>query len=159
MSDRFARYILPGDPGAPHYVLMSFKIPDWLSYEEYRKTRLELLQSYCMCLRLRFPDAKDIVGIATEPLGDEESRSEDAIYFDARGWSAEDQERAKELSQNLDILQGEPKFRHLREQEYPRVAKATHSAAQIGMELPKNPRNKPCPCGSGKKYKRCHGGR
>jgi uncharacterized protein YchJ len=21
-----------------------------------------------------------------------------------------------------------------------------------------NPRNKPCPCGSGKKYKKCHGG-
>ena len=119
-SDRFARYILPGDPGAPHFVFLSLKIPDWLSYERYRRTRRELLQAYCMCLRLRFPDAKDIVGIATEPLGNEKSRSEDAIYFDARGWSSGDQERAKELSENLDILQREPEFHHLREEEYPR---------------------------------------
>ncbi|MGH9919249.1 MAG: SEC-C metal-binding domain-containing protein [Nitrososphaerales archaeon] len=25
------------------------------------------------------------------------------------------------------------------------------------LTLPKNPRNKPCPCGSGRKYKFCHG--
>ena len=156
-GDRFTRYIVPGDPGAPHYALMSLKMPRWLSYEEYRSSRLELLRACCVCLKHKFPDAKDIVGIATEPLSEEENRSEDALYYDAREWSLEDEESAKQFSENFDILQGQPDLHHVREEEYPRVALATHSPAKMGLKLPKNPRNKPCPCGSGKKYKRCHG--
>ena len=34
---------------------------------------------------------------------------------------------------------------------------ATQKAEPIKRELPKVGRNEPCPCGSGKKYKRCHG--
>ena len=156
-SDRFTRYILPGDPGAPHYALMSLKRPEWSSYEEYRRMRVALLEACCRCVKHRFPDAKDIVGIATEPLGEEENRSEDALYFDARGWSSEDEEHAKQLSRSFDILQRQPDMHPVREQEYPEVGLTSHSAEKTGMELPKNPRNKPCPCGSGQKFKRCHG--
>jgi len=30
-------------------------------------------------------------------------------------------------------------------------------ASTVAAELPKVGRNDPCPCGSGKKYKQCHG--
>ena len=36
-------------------------------------------------------------------------------------------------------------------------AAASSSAAQAASGIPKVGRNDPCPCGSGKKYKRCHG--
>ena len=156
-GDRFTRYILSGDPGAPHYALMSLKKPTGLSYEEYRSARRDVLQACCMGLRSKFPDAEDIVGIATEPVGDEENRSEDAVYYDARDWSLEDEERAKQVSEGLDILQGQPDLQHVREEEYPRVALATHPATTMRWRPGKNPRNKPCPCGSGRKYKHCHG--
>ena len=35
--------------------------------------------------------------------------------------------------------------------------KTKTSAAPSGLEYPGTPRNAPCPCGSGKKYKLCHG--
>ncbi len=35
--------------------------------------------------------------------------------------------------------------------------KTKTSAAKSGLEYPGTPRNAPCPCGSGKKYKLCHG--
>ena len=46
---------------------------------------------------------------------------------------------------------------HLREWEQRIRARATASTGQVRRE-PKVGRNEPCPCGSGLKYKRCHGG-
>ena len=37
------------------------------------------------------------------------------------------------------------------------VAQATPGGAQVRRAVPKVGRNEPCPCGSGKKYKHCHG--
>lgn len=101
---------------------------------------------------MKYRDALDVVGIATESGVDHERRSEDALYFDAREWSDEDDELARSYQRDLGILVGEQMFsRHV--VEYP-----IGEAAERGLrELPKNPRNKPCPCGSGRKYKHCHG--
>jgi preprotein translocase subunit SecA len=37
------------------------------------------------------------------------------------------------------------------------TAEPESGAGQLGDALPKVGRNDPCPCGSGKKYKQCHG--
>ena len=72
------------------------------------------------------------------------------MYLDARVWSAEDKERALRYQRDLGILvAGRPLAKHF--EEYPRKPAKGRSA------LPKNPRNKPCPCGSQRKYKFCHG--
>jgi preprotein translocase subunit SecA len=34
---------------------------------------------------------------------------------------------------------------------------STRGAATAELEYAGTPRNAPCPCGSGRKYKRCHG--
>jgi preprotein translocase subunit SecA len=41
--------------------------------------------------------------------------------------------------------------------EDPGLAEIATGAADSGMAMPKVGRNEPCPCGSGKKYKHCHG--
>ena len=158
-GDRFTRYVQPMDSGAPFYVLLSLKMPNSMGYEEYRTVRLKILIACCMCLKLKFRNAEDIVGIATEPGIENDSRSEDAIYYDARKWSAEDEREAVKLSETLNIFREQPDMHHVHEDEYPQVTRTNQRAENPRMELPKNPRNKPCPCGSGKKYKHCHGKR
>ena len=156
-SDRFTRYVGSSYSGDTFYALLSLKMPDSVTYEKYRKVRLDILEACCMRLKLKFRNAKDIVGIATEPGIENRSRSEDAIYYDAREWSAEDEKKAVELSKILNSHLERSGIYQVREDEYPQISWTDQRAGNQRMELSKNPRNKPCPCGSGKKYKRCHG--
>ena len=156
-EDRVTRYIMPTDAGDPFYVLLSLKMPNYATYEEYRTVRRNILKACCMCLKFKFQNAEDIVGLATEPGIENEDRSEDAIYYDAREWSSEDERKAVELSKALNILREQPDIHYFQEDEYPQVAWTNQRDRNRGMNLSKNPRNKLCPCGSGKKYKRCHG--
>ena len=156
-SDRFTRYVGSSYSGDTFYALLSLKMPDSVTYEKYRKVRLDILEACCMRLKLKFRNAKDIVGIATEPGIENRSRSEDAIYYDVREWSAEDEKKAVELSKILNSHLEQSGIYQVREDEYPQIPWTAQRAENQRMELPKNPRNKPCPCGSGKKYKRCHG--
>ena len=121
-SDRFTRYVGSMDSGDTFYTLLSLKMPDAVTYERYRKVRLDILKACCMCLKLRFRNAKDIVGIATEPGIKNKSRSEDAIYYDAREWSAEDEKKAVELSKILNSLLEQSGMYSVHEEEYPQVA-------------------------------------
>ncbi|MGH9764796.1 MAG: SEC-C metal-binding domain-containing protein, partial [Blastocatellia bacterium] len=61
----------------------------------------------------------------------------------------------REMQQELGILISPTEFRFV-EKEYPEVSARTARNSAI-VSIPPNPRNKPCPCGSGKKYKKCHG--
>lgn len=132
----------------PHYLFVLFPIPSSpvVPYEHYREVRLAFLEACCKIVRLKYPDAKDIVGIATEPGINNRGRSEDAAYSDARGWNSEMETQARDLQEKLGVLET-PKQQNIHIREYPKVQKSE-------LKL-KNYRNKPCPCGSGKKYKHC----
>ena len=117
--------------------------------------RSALLNNYCQVVKIKFPEANDVVGIATEP-GFEAIRSEDAAYLDARGLSEEDLSEAKVLGNDLKILTNTSEWRTT-VKEYPTVGDVRPMPLRAPVALGRNPRNKPCPCGSGKKYKRCHG--
>jgi hypothetical protein len=52
-------------------------------------------------VKLKCPEALDVIGIATE-TGDDESRSEDAVYLDARDWPAEAEAEARRLQDELE---------------------------------------------------------
>jgi hypothetical protein len=149
-SKRRLRVFPPFEPGDPHYVFLLFPVPDLpsVSDDQYRDVRRHFLEACCKVAKLKYPDARDIVGIATESGTHKGGRSEDAMYFDARGWNAQMEEEAKGLQEALRILQT-PKQLNIHASEYPEVRPIT-------MKL-KNYRNKPCPCGSGKKYKKCCG--
>lgn len=143
---RRLRVLPPVDKGDPHYVFLLLPTLHARTDEEYRTVRRKFLESCCAVAKLQYPEAEDIVGIATEPGLNKGSRSEDAMYLDARGWNAEMESAAREVQEKLGILK-EPRLVEEHVQEYPSVPTA-------GGKM-KNPRNKPCSCGSGKKYKHC----
>jgi SEC-C motif len=173
-SLRGTRVVTPSKTGEPYYVFLLLPHPESMSYEQYRKARNDMLQWCCMVTKLKFPDAQDIIGIATEVgLGD--SRSEDAIYYDARSWTPEEQAEAQELHEELGLLRSLTPFARTY-YEYPELQiepirlpeKASDGKAR-GANQPRQKKSKrvskayknkigrgaPCPCQSGKTFSRC----
>jgi SEC-C motif len=146
VTDRNLCVLPPREANDPYYVFLLLPMIHAKTNEEYRNVRRQFLEDCCLVTKLVYPEAKDIVGIATETDATYVSRSEDSIYFDAREWNAEMESEARVLQKNLGILT-KPTKHHEHAQEFPDVPSA------VGKM--KNPRNKPCPCGSGKKYKHC----
>jgi len=143
---RRLRVINPAGEGDPYYVFLILPVPTHLTNERYRTARLHFLEDCCAVVRLTYPDATDVVGIATESDADYPGRSEDIIYADMHVWNAEMEKHAKQRQKELRILTSATEI-HEEMQEYP-------EAPDQNMKV-KNPRNKKCPCGSGKKYKYC----
>lgn len=151
-DQRALRVVLPVRPGDPYYVFLLFPLRKKLSHDENRALRGWFLTNAIRVTKLRFPDALDILGIATESGRNNAGRSEDSVYFDARKWTAEDEAEAKAIQETEQILVNS-QMSHSRVDEYP----CADVPERLAAPIPKNPRNKPCPCGSGEKYKRCHG--
>lgn len=162
-SDRCTRTMLPSKPGDPHYVFLLLPHPKDVEYSKYREVRRDLLQRYCIITKLDFPDARDIIGIATETEADTDpDASFDTAYLDAKTWTDEEQIEARRLKQEL-IEQGRLGDKYVTtkwmERDYPRTyLPSNHVASEEPVYAMKGrDRNAPCPCGSGKKYKHCHG--
>lgn len=161
-THRRTRVFLPSHTGDPHFVFLLLPEGAGGDYEEYRELRRNLLYAYCVITKLRYPDALDIVGVATE-TGTDEHRSEDLIYYDAREWDADTEAYALSLHNDIGLLKDVTEARFV-EYEYPHVARgAGHPPAMrpatIARATRKVGRNDPCPCGSGNKHKRCCGTR
>jgi hypothetical protein len=143
-----ARIVMPSHPDEPLYIFLAAKRKPTSSDSEYREFRRRLLSAYCEVAKLKHPSAKHIIGFATED-GSAYRRSEDLWYLDASDWDAASEKRAREIQEELGILKT-VKTSVTREHEYP--ADATGKPRRT---VP--PKNSLCPCGSGKKFKRCHG--
>jgi hypothetical protein len=157
-SDRFLRVRPPAEPEDPYYVFLILKpsLQLFSSYERYREIRGGLLECACRVVKTKYPAATDIVGIATEPMGGpDDDRSEDAIYFDASEWTEEMQADALQLQQKLGLMINVTERRR-NYAEYPSEA---HTAAKQALpsfrQGKQSRRNSPCPCGSGRKFKKC----
>jgi len=85
---RSARVMGPPRPGSAHYVFVILPQGD-MDETRYRQVRRQVLEAYCMVLKVLFPEALDLVGVATEP-GEATARSQDVIYIDARDWTPGD---------------------------------------------------------------------
>lgn len=143
---RWLRVQCPSEKGDPYYVFLLLPILASMSNEKYRIVRRNFLEDCCSVVKLEHPEATDVIGIATESGMNNNGRSEDIIYFDARNWTEEMGAAAKVLQNKFRILKSAKLFKGKMD-EYPNLP------LQSGQM--KNPRNKPCPCGSGKKYKHC----
>ncbi|MBI4442823.1 MAG: hypothetical protein HY649_05545 [Acidobacteria bacterium] len=115
---RATRVVLPSSKGDPYYVFLVFPVSTRHSEEENRTVRGNFLEACCRIVKLRFPDAQHIVGIATEAGVDNEKRSEDAVYIDARTWTEADDAKARQLQRGLGILTN-PTAHEGIEREYP----------------------------------------
>lgn len=98
-----ARVRVPTNKGDPYYVFLLLPKPSDIEEKEYREQRRIMLESYCMVAKYKFPNAEDIIGLATES-GLEEYRSEDLMYFDVSQWSEEDQKNAEYLHNEIGLL-------------------------------------------------------
>ena len=114
---RATRYMFPFSPQEPYYVFLTLPQSE-MTYEQYRVSRRYVLEACCAGVKLKFPDAQHIVGIATEPGFDNEIRSEDAIYFNVKDWTEEDAAIAIEIGEKLGILKN-PNMFSVHDHEYP----------------------------------------
>jgi len=78
-----------------------------VAYAGYRENRADLLTAYCTGVRLLHPDARQVIGIATEPLNVEAS-SQDFFYEDfPNPTTPEELATIREHCDALGILQDE----------------------------------------------------
>lgn len=143
-----ARVMQPTEGESLYYVFLFLKCKPGATADEYRSVRKNLLANYCLVTKLVHPDAQHIIGIASE-AGLPPQRSEDLIYLDVTRWSSADQARAKQIQEEFGLLR-KVKVHRAREYEYPVDHKGKPRRPNLS-------RNSPCPCGSGKRFKRCHG--
>lgn len=126
------------------YVLLLLPHIHGESDETYRNMRRRMLTDYCAIAKTDFPNAVQIIGIAHES-SDTEYSSEDFVALSTSEWSNEDQKAALSLKEEY--------------QEHGLLSERQFgSSSYFGPEIMKGrDRNKPCPCGSGKKFKKCCG--
>lgn len=137
------------------YVFFQLRAPDHFRAEpDYRPKRQTLLEIACGAAKNKFPHLVKIIGIGMDaPKFAGDSNSEDFILMPCEDWP--DERRAYYENQNGEWnFFGTPQLQehrdHLTQFVPPQKQPKSRSATKIG-------RNDPCPCGSGKKYKRCHG--
>jgi len=147
---RGTRVVLPSNPGDPYYCFLVLPHLFGRPREEYREVRGHLLEALCFVTKLVFPDALDIIGFATETGVETVPRSEDSLYLDARNWNEQSEAHARGLQVEHGLLTNLTMSKD-------RVVEFPNPQVEHLLEPASNPRNKLCPCGSGKKYKRCHG--
>lgn len=152
-TERATRIGLPTGPGDPYYVFLALHPLAGKPREQYRTVRRNLLEALCMAVRARWDDARDIIGIATDPLQSDEM-SEDLAYVDGRQWSEASQLEAERRACELGLLK-DIKLRQTHAKEYPDLPnRAVQPARRSGLDIG---RNDPCPCRSGRKFKKCCG--
>jgi uncharacterized protein YecA (UPF0149 family) len=117
---------------------------------EYRPLRRTILEFACGAAKLKVPHLKKVIGIAIDAPKYFRTNSEDFILLDCENWSDEDQAYYEEANKELRFFQTDAlKQYRKRITEFPK--------AHRPKQPPKPGRNLRCPCGSGKKYKHCHG--
>jgi hypothetical protein len=135
------------------HVLLQLRLPAPLR-SEFREKRLAILEIACGAAKNKFPDLVKVIGIGIEaPKFSDGSVAEDFILMPCKTWSTEQQDHYKELNKEWEFFET-PDLKQYNDRVTqfvpPRRTSMRATSAQVG-------RNEPCPCGSGKKYKRCHG--
>jgi preprotein translocase subunit SecA len=112
-----------------------------------------MLEIACGAAKNRFPTMKRIVGIGIEPPRTREDKvAEDFILLPCEEWPDEARLHYEEANRVLNFF-GTSSLREYREHVTQFVAPPR---GPDRGKIPKVGRNDPCPCGSGKKYKKCH---
>jgi hypothetical protein len=153
------RVAASNDPSDPAYVFLTLEPDPEEAEDEYRRKRRDWLEAYCFVARYLNSKVPAVVGLAMEPGLDRASRSEDVLVLESKDWSPEAEARARYLHEEVGLLRKRREHAYS-VSEFPEVvSKPSESPTQHPAAAHNNTRNKPCPCGSGKKYKKCCGSR
>ena len=125
-------------PSNVHYVFLAG------ARHEDRDARRKELSLRCFVARgLADFGVDTVVGLATERYVPNAGFSMDAVMLNKANWTQADQEALERIQRDLGYFKN-PRSQRVTSDEFPKP-------------LPKVGRNDPCPCGSGRKYKKCHG--
>ncbi len=137
------------------YVLLQLRVPEeFRTSPDFREKRQTLLEIACGAAKNKFPNLVKVIGIGVEaPKFSGGTVAEDFILMPCEAWPDETKTYYEELNREWNFF-GTPELRQFNDRVTqfvppPRPARAANPR-KIG-------RNDPCPCGSGKKYKKCHG--
>jgi hypothetical protein len=131
-TDRFTRAFMPGkaekerDTG---FFFMTLALPKFElagGYEQHRKSRRNMLETYALAFLHKFPSLKQVVGIATEPPNktSDFGSSEDMIVAQTPEWTTELLRNLEEQKSHYNIVQ-EGNFQEyaLEGNEFPEVVR------------------------------------
>ena len=137
------------------YVFLQLRWPESTAgdYETvYRPNRQAVLELACGVAKNKFPHLKKVIGIAIDAPKDKPKNSEDLILVNCDEWPEEQRLKYEEVNKEMKIFETTAVKRGIvHVKNFPDPA-APAPRLKIG-------RNAPCPCGSGRKFKRCHGAR
>lgn len=147
--------LLPSFERNVAYVLLQLRVPEPLRSEpDFREKRQTLLEIACGAAKNKFPNLVKVIGIGIEaPKFAGGSIAEDFILMPCERWSSEQQAHYAELNKNWHFFETSNLKQHedrITQFVPPPRASKRATGEKVG-------RNDPCPCGSGKKYKKCHG--
>jgi hypothetical protein len=153
----FARQVtfLPSFEPNVGYVLLQLRTPDASRSEpDYREKRQTLLEIACGAAKNKFPHLVKVIGIGIDaPKFSGGTVAEDFILMPCETWPEKMKTHYEELNQQWNFF-GTPALQQFQDR-VTQFVPSPHSAKPA--KLGKVGRNDPCPCGSGKKYKKCHG--
>lgn len=126
-GERFARCGSSADDPSRCYVYLILPRPSFVkTYQEYREGRKNLLHAYCSVAKLLMPEARMMIGIATEPRGTK-GASEDLLAMDVgpESWSEELAQEARDVQAQVGIFLENRIVKHMgNSKEFPDVPAA-----------------------------------
>ncbi len=108
---------------------------------DYRRYRAWHLQALCAHLLETRRNLVEVVGIATGPMSDPTAATDEIVAITREEWGCH-------LSAAAEWFRA----------EYPDFRTQLNAPRNSYGRAMKVGRNQPCPCGSGRKFKKCHGG-
>lgn len=133
------------------YVFLQLFHPTPGDYDtEYRPIRRAMLEIACGAAKLKFPHLKKVIGIAIDAPKYASINSEDFILMDCENWSDDERTHYERANERLRFFKTDAlKERRIHLTDFP-TAQSKRMSQRPG-------RNQLCTCGSGKKFKQCHG--
>jgi hypothetical protein len=143
--------LMPSFYDTTAYVFLQLRYRGTDDYEtQYRPKRRAILEIACGVARNKFPQFSKIVGIGIDAPKFSARNSEDFVLLNCKEWP--DEQRQFYEEQNKDL-----KFFETAELRSEIKTISNFPAPSISGPRPKLRRNERCYCGSGRKFKHCHG--
>jgi hypothetical protein len=134
------------------YVFFQLRAPEEVRRQpDYLDKRRTLLEIACGAARNMSPHLNKVIGIGMDaPKFAGDTNSEDFILMPCKDWNDEIRSYYQKLNKDWHFFDT-PQL-----QRYEQTVTQFVQPRQLDV-VKKVGRNDPCPCGSGKKYKKCHG--
>lgn len=138
------------------YVFLQLRVPGGMRSElDYLEKRRTLLEIACGAAKNKFPHLNKVIGIGMDaPKFAGDMNSEDFILMPCDTWTEELRVYYEDQNREWNFF-ATPQLKQYTEQITQFVPPTT--VTNRSRQGNKVGRNEPCPCGSGRKFKKCHG--